>query len=142
MRFYAAREIRLDAVPPRLTARFLVDPEYRLLVNGSEIAAGRCRAGDALVSVNLAPHLHPGINRVAIEASSADGIGGILFEAEGPDSSAGALASSALWRVAPDLETIERGKGAPAIVWGPPPQSPWGYPAAPEGERGTPAPGS
>jgi hypothetical protein len=134
-RFSAACEVRLDAVPARLEVRFCVDPEYRLLVNGREIASGRCRPGDELARADLAPYLAPGANWVAIETGSADGIGGILFEAQGPPGLAEALASSARWRVAPDLETIERGGGSPAIVWGRPPQYPWGYPAGTGGRR-------
>ena len=128
LRFWAEREIALDRVPEQVEATFLVDPEFVLYVNGRRVDAGSGRPGDALRAVNLAPDLVPGVNRVLIEASSPDGVGGILFRAEGAGLAPGALDSGSSWRVALDRDELERGGGRPAVVWGRPPQSPWGYP--------------
>ena len=118
----------LAAVPPHAEARFLVDPAYALYVNGEKVAQGTSRPGDALAAADLGPHLHAGTNRIVIEASSPDGVGGILFTAAGEGLDAGAFASSSRWRVALDRSALERGEGQPAIEWGEPPQYPWGYP--------------
>ncbi len=118
----------LAAVPPHAEARFLVDPAYALYVNGEKVAQGTSRPGDALAAADLGPRLHAGTNRIVIEASSPDGVGGILFTAAGEGLDAGAFASSSRWRVALDRSALERGEGQPAIEWGEPPQYPWGYP--------------
>ncbi|HEY1433951.1 MAG TPA: hypothetical protein VGG65_01170, partial [Thermoanaerobaculia bacterium] len=131
LRFYATRDVRLSVVPRRVEARYFVDPEYALYVNGQRVDAGRRHPGDTLVVADLAPFLRPGANRVAIEASSPDGIGGILFFAAADGLEAGALASSADWRVSLEASSITQGEGRRAIVWGRPPQYPWGYPRLP-----------
>jgi hypothetical protein len=118
-------------VPERVDAQFLVDPEYTLFVNGRRVASGSGRPGDALQALDLAPDLRPGLNRIQIEASSPDGIGGILFFASGPGLDPAAFDSGAGWRVALDRAELERGRGRPAVVWGRPPQYPWGYPRPP-----------
>lgn len=132
LRFWAERDVALARVPERVEARFLVDPEFALFVNGRRVASGSDRPGDALRAVDLAPDLRPGRNRILIEASSPDGIGGILFLAEGAGLDTGVFDSGPAWRVALDPAELERGGGRPAIVWGRPPQSPWGYPRPPE----------
>ena len=131
LRFYATREVKLAAAPARARALFFVDPEYVLYVNGRRIAAGSQRPGDSLAVVDLAPHLNAGENRVAIEARSPDGVGGILFAAEGDGLDPRDLASGPAWRVSLDPEAVTGGGGKPAIVWGRPPQYPWGYPRPP-----------
>jgi hypothetical protein len=83
LRFWAERDVAIDRVPERVEARFFVDPEFTLFVNGRRVASGSGRPGDPLRTVDLAPELRPGRNRILIEASSPDGIGGILFLAEG-----------------------------------------------------------
>ncbi|HKD18491.1 MAG TPA: hypothetical protein VKG23_11550 [Thermoanaerobaculia bacterium] len=131
LRFWAERDLALERVPERVEARFLVDPEFALFVNGRRVASGSCRPGDALRVVDLARDLRPGRNRIVIEASSPDGVGGILFLAEGPGLDPAAFDSGPDWRVARDPAELERGEGRPAIVWGRPPQYPWGYPRLP-----------
>jgi hypothetical protein len=131
LRFYATREVALGAVPRRAEARFFVDPEYVLYVNGQRVDAGRRRAGDALAVVDLTAWLRPGSNRIAIEAASPDGVGGILFSVAGEGLDPDDFASSADWRVSLDPAAITRGGGSRAIVWGKPPQNPWGYPKLP-----------
>jgi len=81
---------------------------------------------------DLAPYLRPGPNRVAIEAWSPDGIGGILFAVEGDGIEPEAFASGRGWRVDPDPSALERGGRYAPAVWGRPPQYPWGYPRLPE----------
>ncbi len=127
LRFYAERDVLLPSVPPHAEARFLVDPSYALFVNGAKVAQGGSRPGDALTAADLVPHLRAGANRIVIEASSPDGVGGILFTASGEGLDADAFASSSRWRVALDRSALERGEGRPAIEWGKPPQYPWSY---------------
>jgi hypothetical protein len=134
LRFYATREVELAAVPRRAEARFFVDPEYALYVNGLRVDAGRRRAADALAVVDLVPVLRPGSNRIAIEAASPDGVGGILFSVDGEGLDVNlkdAFASNVSWRVSLDPAAVTQGGGARAIVWGSPPQYPWGYPRLP-----------
>ena len=132
LRFWAERDVTIGRVPERVEARFLVDPEFTLFVNGRRVVSGSGRPGDAMRAIDLAQDLRPGLNRILIEASSPDGIGGILFLAEGVGLDPAAFDSGARWRVALDPGELERGQGRPAIVWGRPPQYPWGYPRPPE----------
>ncbi len=129
--FYAFREWDLAAPPARARALVFADPAAVLWVNGVRAAALRQRPGDALAIVDLVPYLRAGRNRVVFEASSEDGIGGLLFRAEGDGIDSDALASGASWRVTRDAREAESGTGQPAVVWGRPPQSPWGYPELP-----------
>jgi hypothetical protein len=132
IRFYAFRDWDLAAAPKESRALVFADPEAVLWVNGARVAALRQRPGSPLASVDLAPHLRSGKNRVVFEASSEDGIGGLLFWAEGEGIDADAVASGPSWRVTLDAREAESGDGRPAIVWGRPPQSPWGYPELPD----------
>jgi hypothetical protein len=131
LRFWAERDVAIDRVPERVEARFFVDPEFTLFVNGRRVASGSGRPGDPLRTVDLAPELRPGRNRILIEASSPDGIGGILFLAEGRGLDPDAFDTGSRWRVARDPAELERDGGRPAVVWGRPPQSPWEYPRPP-----------
>jgi hypothetical protein len=131
LRFYATREVVLAGSPRRAEARFLVDPEYVLYVNGQRVGAGSRRHGDALDVLDLAAFLHPGSNRIAIEAASDDGVGGILFSVAGEGLDPDAFASNSRWRVSLDAAAVTQGGGVAAVVWGRPPQYPWGYPELP-----------
>ena len=131
LRFYAFREWDLPAVPRRARALVFADPEAVLWINGARVATVRQRAGDALESVDLVPHLRAGPNRVVLETASADGVGGLLFAAEGEGIDPKAIASGPDWSVTLDAREAEAGRGRPAVVWGRPPQCPWGYPGPP-----------
>jgi hypothetical protein len=131
LRFYAFRDVELAAAPARVRALFFVDPQYVLRINGRPVASGTRRPGDPLAVTDLTPHLRAGVNRIGIEAASPDGIGGILFAVEGEGVDPAAFASGRAWRVAPDPETAARGESTAAVVWGRPPQYPWGYPLGP-----------
>ena len=131
--FYAFREWDLAAAPRRARALVFADPEAVVWINGRRAAELEQRPGDALASVDLAPLLRGGRNRIVFEASSEDGIGGLLFWAEGDGIDSNAIASGPGWRVTRDAGEAESGAGQPAVVWGRPPQSPWGYPELPPG---------
>ena len=131
IRFYAFREWDLAAAPSRARALVFADPEAAVWVNGRRAAELRQKPGDPLAIVDLAPHLRAGKNRVVLEAASEDGIGGLLFWAEGEGIDSDATASGPRWRVTRDAREAESGAGQPAVVWGRPPQSPWGYPDLP-----------
>lgn len=133
IRFYAFREWDLAAAPSQARALVFADPEAAVWVNGERAADLRQRPGDPLAIVNLAPHLRAGKNRVVLEAASEDGVGGLLFWAEGEGIDADAIATGPRWRVTLDAREAESGAGQPAVVWGRPPQSPWGYPDLPGG---------
>ncbi|MGE5412801.1 MAG: hypothetical protein ACM3NW_01400 [Syntrophomonadaceae bacterium] len=132
LHFYAFRDWDLEQAPRRARALVFADPEAVLWIGGTRVATLRQRPGDPLAAVDLAPHLHPGRNRVVVEATSPDGIGGILFAVEGEGIAPDAIASGRGWRVSLDAPDAERGNGAPAIVWGRPPQYPWGWPRVPD----------
>jgi hypothetical protein len=132
IRFYATRDVELPAVARRATAKLFVDREYVLYVNGRRAGGGSRRPGDPLAVYEVASFLRPGLNRVAIEASSPDGVGGILFSLEGDGIEPGAFASDTRWRVDLDASAVANGARYRPIVWGRPPQYPWGYPRLPE----------
>lgn len=125
LRFYAVREFELTAVPPRSTARVFVDREHVLYVNGERAGGGTQRPGDALATYELASLLRPGGNRVVIEAASPTGIGGILFAL---DLGGQLLVSDGRWRVDRDPAALTGPGRYRPVVWGKPPQYPWGYP--------------
>lgn len=135
LHFYAFRDVELPAAPRSARALVFADPEAVLWVDGARVAALRQRPGDPLAIVELAPHLRAGRNRIVLEASSEDGIGGLLFGVEGEGIDAAATASGPEWRVTRDAKEAESGVGRPAIVWGRPPQAPWGYPERPAAGR-------
>ena len=135
LHFYAFRDFDLAAAPRPTRALVFADPEAVLWVDGARVAELRQKPGDALAIVDLAPHLRAGRNRLVLEASSEDGIGGLLFGVEGEGIDSAAMASGPGWRVTRDAREAESGAGRPAIVWGRPPQAPWGYPERPAAER-------
>lgn len=137
LHFYAFREFDLAAVPKVARALVFADPRAVLWVDGARVAELRQKPGDSLAIVDLAPHLRAGTNRVVLEASSEDGVGGLLFQVEGEGIDGDAIASDRRWRVTRDAREAESGAGRPAIVWGQPPQAPWGYPARPAAGSGT-----
>jgi hypothetical protein len=128
LRFYAAREFILAGSPARATARVFVDREHILYVNGQRAGAGTQRPGDPLAVYEVARFLHSGANRIAIEAASPTGIGGILFSMDGSGPAGEPLVSDGRWRVDKDAAALTGGARYRPMVWGRPPQYPWGYP--------------
>lgn len=138
VRFFAGRDFVLPAAPATATARLFVDREHALFVNGSLVGRSVQEPGDPLRVYRLAPYLRAGINRIVIEASSPTGVGGILFSLDLDGFGRGALVSDGLWRVAPSEGGLAAGGGYRPLVWGRPPQPPWGYPRMPEPRESTP----
>jgi hypothetical protein len=128
LRFYAVREFTLAGSPARATARVFVDREHILYVNGQRAGAGTQRPGDPLAVYEVARFLHSGANRIAIEAASSTGIGGILFWMDGAGPAGELLVSDGRWRVDRDAAALTGGARYRPMVWGRPPQYPWGYP--------------
>ena len=131
VRFWATRDFTLPAQPARAMAKVFVDREHVLYVNGTRAGGGRQRPGDPLAVYDVAPLLVAGPNRVAIEAASPTGIGGVLFSMDVENFGRDALVSDAGWSVDLDESARERGARYRPMVWGPPPQYPWGYPRMP-----------
>jgi hypothetical protein len=131
LRFFATREFILPAAPERALAKIFVDRDHVLFVNGTRVGAGQQRPGDALRVYRLAPFLRAGVNRLVIEAVSPTGVGGILFSLDCDGYGRDALVSDGAWRVdfSPDA-AVSGGRYRP-MVWGRPPQPPWGYPRMP-----------
>jgi hypothetical protein len=125
LHFYARRDFTLDRVPASARARPFVDRRGMLTVNGSRFLLSERRPGSPLPSIEIAPALVAGVNRVMIEAESPTGAGGILFHLELPDGQR--VDSDATWRVSLSESALARGAGTPAAVWGRPPMYPWGY---------------
>ncbi len=105
-----------------------MDRRFVLFVNGSRVGTGAKRPGDVLSLFDVAGWLHPGTNRVVIEAESPTGVGGILFALDLGTEWRNAVVSDENWRVAPSEPVLRRVGGTPAAVWGRPPMYPWGYP--------------
>ena len=131
LRFFATREFVLPAAPGRALAKVFVDRAHVLFVNGARVGTGEQRPGDPLRIYPVAPFLRAGVNRLVIEAASPTGVGGILFALDCDGYGRDALVSDGAWRVdlSPDAETAG-GRYRP-MVWGRPPQPPWGYPRMP-----------
>jgi len=129
--FFATREIVLPEAPAKATAKVFVDREHRLYVNGAAVGGGIQRPGDLLRIYHLAPFLKAGTNRLVIEASSPNGVGGILFALDLNGFGRDAVVSDSLWRVDLSPEARTRGGRYRPMIWGRPPQEPWGYPRMP-----------
>jgi hypothetical protein len=132
LRFYATREVVLSQAPARATAKLFVDREHVLYVNGARAGSGAQRPGDPLAAYEVAALMRPGVNRIAIEAASPTGVGGILFSLDVAGLGRDALVSDGRWRVDLSADAIAAGGRYRPVVWGSPPQSPWGYPAMPK----------
>ena len=131
IRFWATREFSLPSPSSRALAKVFVDREHVLYVNGERVGGRTQRPGDPLAIYEVAPFLVVGDNRIAIEAFSPTGIGGLLFSLDVDIYGRDALVSDGSWRV--DLEDAARDRGGRyrPMVWGRPPQYPWGYPRMP-----------
>ncbi|HEY1251028.1 MAG TPA: hypothetical protein VGH97_07535 [Thermoanaerobaculia bacterium] len=146
LRFFATREFLLPGPPTRATAKVFVDRDHTLFVNGGRVGGGSQRPGDPLRLYGLVPFLREGANRIVIEASSPSGVGGILFSLDCDAYGRDALVSDGRWRV--DLSPLAETAGGRyrPMVWGRPPQPPWGYPRMPRPEElagsRSPGPGS
>ena len=131
LRFWATRDFELPRKPERALAKVFVDREHVLYVNGVRVGGGRHQTGDPLAVYEVAPLLAEGRNRVAIEAGSPTGVGGVLFSLDVDGFGRDAVVSDAGWRVDLDPSALAEGGRFQPIVWGRPPQYPWGYPRMP-----------
>jgi hypothetical protein len=131
LRFYATREVVLRERPARALAKLFVDREHVLWVNGRRAGAGTQRTGDPLAVYRIESLLVPGPNRIAVEAAHPTGAGGILFSLDVAGFGRDALVSDGEWRVDLDPAAITNGGRYRPMVWGRPPQYPWGYPRMP-----------
>jgi len=131
LRFYATRDVALSERPAAATAKVFVDREHVLYVNGVRAGGGTQNPGDPLRVYAVAALLELGINRIAIEASSPTGVGGVLFSMDVDGFGRDAVVSDGLWRVSLAPESVASGGRYRPIVWGRPPRFPWGYPRMP-----------
>jgi hypothetical protein len=131
LRFWATRDFELPRAPQRALAKVFVDREHVLYVNGVRAGSGTQRPGDPLALYEVAPLLSAGRNRVAIDAGSPTGIGGVLFSLDVDGFGRDALVTDGGWRVDLDPSALVEGGRYRPIVWGRPPQHPWGYPRMP-----------
>lgn len=133
IRFFATQQFVLPEAPRGALAKVFVDREHALWVNGRRVGGGTQRPGDPLAIYEIAPLLRAGENRIAIEAASPDGIGGILAAVDVRGLGRNALVTDGRWRVSLDPASIRAGAAGAyrPVVWGGPPQYPWGYPRMP-----------
>jgi hypothetical protein len=131
LHFFATREVVLHERPSRAMAKLFVDRDRVLWVNGRRADSGSQRPGDPLAIARIEPFLRPGVNRIAVEASHPTGAGGILFSLDVAGYGRDALVSDGRWRVDLDPAAITAGGRYRPMVWGRPPQYPWGYPRMP-----------
>jgi len=131
LRFYATRDVVLPERPSRAMVKLFVDREHVLWVNGRRAGAGTQFPGDPLALYRIEPLLVPGPNRIAVEAAHPTGAGGILFSLDVAGFGRDAVVSDAEWRVDLDASAITEGGRYRPMVWGRPPQYPWGYPRMP-----------
>jgi hypothetical protein len=131
LRFWATKDFDLPRKPGRALAKVFVDREHVLFVNGQRAGGATQRPGDPLVLYEVADLLIEGRNRVALEAASPTGIGGVLMALDLEGFGRNAVVTDGAWRVDPaPLALRDGGRYRPA-VWGRPPQHPWGYPRMP-----------
>jgi putative heme-binding domain-containing protein len=108
------------------------DNRFVLYVNGQE--AARSDDWTAPVWVDLAPHLQPGRNVLAVEASNDDGPAGLLlrFLIRTTDGKSLTFGTDAGWKVSDradpgwSMPAYDDSAWAPAAVLGPPGIAPWG----------------
>jgi hypothetical protein len=131
LRFWATRDFELPRKPARALAKVFVDREHVLYVNGARAGGGSQMPGDPLVLYEVADLLVEGPNRVALEAVSPTGIGGVLFSLDVEGFGRDALVTDGGWRVDPSPSAVVEGGRYRPTVWGRPPQHPWGYPRMP-----------
>ena len=129
--FVATRDVVLDTTPVRATAKVFADRWHVLWVNGRRVGSGRQRPGATLALYEIAPLLFRGANRIAIEAGSETGAGGLLFSLDLSGSGRNAVVSDVRWRVDPSRDAIRSGGRYRPAVWGRPPMYPWGWPRLP-----------
>jgi len=129
--FVATRDVLLPRLPARATAKIFVDQWHVLWVNGVRAGGGSHRPGDPLALYEIAGMLKPGSNRIAVEAGSESGVGGLLFSLDSSGSGRDAVVSDGKWRVDPSRKAIISGARYRPDVWGRPPMHPWGWPRLP-----------
>jgi len=129
--FVATRDVVLGRAPSRATAKVFVDRWHVLWLNGRRVGGTRQRPGDPLALYEVAGLLRKGANRIALEAGSESGIGGLLFSLDLSDWGRDAVVSDERWRVDPSRGAIASGGRYRPAVWGSPPMYPWGWPRLP-----------
>ncbi len=129
--FVATRDVVLDRSPDRATAKVLADAWHVLWVNGERVGGGKHAPGDPLALYEAAPWFRSGVNRIAVEAGSETGLGGLLFSLDLSLAGRDAVVSDERWRVDISPAAIVSGGRYRAAVWGRPPMYPWGWPRLP-----------
>lgn len=129
--FVATRDVVLGQAPARATAKVFADRWHVLWVNGHRAGAGTQQPGAPLALYEIGPLLRRGVNRIAIEAGSETGAGGLLFSLDLPGSGRDAVVSDDRWRIDPSPDAIRSGGRYRPAVWGSPPMYPWGWPRLP-----------
>jgi hypothetical protein len=131
LRFWATRDFELPRKPGRALAKVFVDREHVLYVNGARAGGGTQKPGDPLVLYEVAELLVEGANRLALEAASPTGVGGALVSLDVEGFGRDALVTDSAWRVDLQPAALTEGGRYRPVVWGRPPQHPWGYPRMP-----------
>ncbi len=131
LRFWATRDFELPRKPGRALAKVFVDREHVLFVNGQRVGGGTQRTGDPLALYEIADLLVEGRNRLAVEAESSTGIGGVLLALDVEGFGRDAVVTDGSWRVDLAPSALAEGGRYRPVVWGKPPQHPWGYPRMP-----------
>jgi len=139
--FVASRDVVLDRVPLRATAKVFADRWHVLWVNGRRVGGGTQAPGAPLALYEIGPLLSRGVNRIAIEAGSETGAGGLLFSLDLTDSGRDAVVSDDRWRVDTSRDAIRSGGRYRPAVWGRPPMYPWGWPRVPRPNEPAAPPG-
>jgi len=129
--FVATRDVVLDRAPDRATAKVFADAWHVLWINGKRVGGGKQGPGDPLALYEAASWFRAGVNRIAIEAGSETGVGGLLFSLDLSLSGRDAVVSDERWRVDTSSAAIGAGGKYRAAVWGRPPMYPWGWPRLP-----------
>ncbi|MEM9554215.1 MAG: hypothetical protein AAGC60_08145 [Acidobacteriota bacterium] len=133
MAFWAVRDVELASVPEEAWLTIVVDESYVLWINGRRAGSGRWRPGAAVDRYQVARFLEAGSNRLAVEARSARGAGGLLATLRVGAGEELVTGTDASWRIvrfeAPGLLAglgqLEDFGGVAPRIWGAPPTGRW-----------------
>jgi hypothetical protein len=131
--FFLVGDFELAAVPSSARLEIAGDPEYVVRLNGRRVGSGSYRARSAIDAYDLDGLLRQGRNRVAVEARSPIGSGGVtarIVDGEGR----ALVATDDTWRVLPGVWRLVANPDQPlpespgARVLGRAPYARWGLP--------------
>lgn len=138
--FFAIRDLEIAELPQQAWMSIVADEAYVLYINGQQIGANVHRPPATADLYRVEAFLRQGSNRLAVEARSLRGAGGLLASLRFEEPHRVVVETDASWRILPRFEPAILAPGqaltqsSPPKVWGRPPTGRWRV-AAPPDER-------